>query len=1431
MAKDFKKKLQDLLFPKPPEDSHHELVISPDDVMIGTETVKELNSDNALQFRLTKLREITSVVARKRLEEHAVEAIWVAVQDLVQPSNPLEVRVVVLKFLKALIQGQYDHLQLLRDHFFHVVATHNIEEDFGYRLDILIELTSGGRNVTCFEEEIGPLLLDWMPVMAGHERLCNFLNLLVNIIHYNSTYLDDEIITGLVVYACAICDRQEPITVIMEACLTVFDSVLKYSCLPVNALHPVIFTLCHTVNREALCPVSWQLISNLLGTHLGKRGIFVLCSILEEEQNAKDALLLQGAVYFLGMSLWGARKVSALSHSYSSVLPSVKKALKSGHSSVVFEIVCSIDRLVRKYGQTLFLVTWDLITDILETVAKHVENEVSLDDGSAIAQHLHSVCCYIEDLCDRNCFTGCKERFFSLVEKLTLKRPELCALTLVAFRAESIMITSLDGMSNLCSLMKKYYQEETRTNVRIKALDVLSSVLSSCRYTFEDELIEIVVLPYLLPVHQDNDMAVRQNVTQLLVDLAYDCDTPHFFIIIDAIKRVANRELTGLRDQETDCHNVNDDEVDSEMEDVKTAVVGLICLFKWKLMHLPSSHCFCIYQSLIDHVQLQYQRRSLSRHRSEIRQKVFQCLLQLRSNSYRHLGYVNDDDDDGSEVFSNFVMCDGSSIDLSEEKRPIRLSSSSTSPPPTVQPPACNPINFVAAFDLILTSLQQESNKAVTVKVLEMLPAVLCNRNLILSCNADLNTLSRVLCTMASHQGASDLSSPGRQSRQEVTEFVYPVLYVVAMYPRQLERKHKHDLIKCIESGIRSRSSHAAIISLSQCCMEMPVVMARLLPSVLSTLAQLSATVALSLPVLEFLSNLSCLDEIFKGFHESQYRAIFATALPYTDPSTFSAQLVYLAYHTIFTWFVKTPLSHRKGLVKFILKGLYRSAGVSPAVSRQGIDIHTSQTSLKSPKLARPGVDGSGSDVVNGITQHEEIVEQGSLQRVKSVCEVSFHEEMREVCRDLMLRYTYANCFTQPRRSALASSLVNGGQAKHWLVGNAVVTITTSGTPKPSATSIGSTRGLMPSLSREDSAASSVQHSPVRSSSLFSGGDSWPCAPPTYDVSQCQGWAEVLVRRPTGNMAWMMKMENKQEHNRKSLPIPLLSSSSSGLQQDDLAAISSHALLGSFGLTPQSTFHSSGYLHHSVRQKTPVSMLSPIQQVFSTDVISDTCSDDTTTNETTEIDRSVFQLDSLTVNQQVQHKDSAAAGASISSRRSRRQLDFLKPSLGVSPRDHEHIMGDHHKTSTTVESLKSDVAGGTRWNEEASGDSIETSGLRSDPPDSSMCSNLCRYDSCPQLQLIERMNLQSVRSLDRQHSKEAEDVLLSPTSPHVDKILLPQHRAPILPLTFSCPQRQTSSGSTDEFYDPSFLFLQLYGQVFVTADEESQPILLTKSDV
>ena len=36
----------------------------------------------------------------------------------------------------------------------------------------------------------------------------------------------------------------------------------------------------------------------------------------------------------------------------------------------------------------------------------------------------------------------------------------------------------------------------------------------------------------------------------------------------------------------------------------------------------------------------------------------------------------------------------------------------------------------------------------------------------------------------------------------------------------------------------------------------------------------------------------------------------------------------------------------------------------------------------------------------------------------------------------------------------------------------------------------------------------------------------------------CQGWAEVLVRRPSGNMAWMTRLENRQLVSSEELPLP-----------------------------------------------------------------------------------------------------------------------------------------------------------------------------------------------------------------------------------------------------------------------------------------------------
>ena len=79
-------------------------------------------------------------------------------------------------------------------------------------------LTDNGKKVEYIEEIIGPFLLKWMPEVHStgryvHVMWCvnhcatlpplllrvsEYISLLINMVHYNAAYLDDAIVSGLV---------------------------------------------------------------------------------------------------------------------------------------------------------------------------------------------------------------------------------------------------------------------------------------------------------------------------------------------------------------------------------------------------------------------------------------------------------------------------------------------------------------------------------------------------------------------------------------------------------------------------------------------------------------------------------------------------------------------------------------------------------------------------------------------------------------------------------------------------------------------------------------------------------------------------------------------------------------------------------------------------------------------------------------------------------------------------------------------------------------------------------------------------------------------------------------------------------------------------------------------------------------------------------
>lgn len=228
-----------------------------------------------------------------------------------------------------------------------------------------------------------------------------------------------------------------------------------------------------------------------------------------------------------------------------------------------------------------------------------------------------------------------------------------------------------------------------------------------------------------------------------------------------------------------------------------------------------------------------------------------------------------------------------------------------------------------------------------------------------------------------------------------------------------------------------------------------------------------------------------------------------------------------------------------------------------------------------------------GSADENAVTQADE--------GLKTV-----HLELTETCLDMMARYVFSNFSALPKRSPIAEFLLAGGRSMTWLVGNKLVTITTSGGVRTQALlglDMAERLGGGGEMTRSDpslhtntritkeapaklESQSSQQHnratrirvrsmsgghalragpaqslsplvspsegelaaplSPPSSSALDGLGppsstSATPSAPsPLKDNPSLaefvpmltQGWAEIFIRRPSGNTSWLMCLEN-----------------------------------------------------------------------------------------------------------------------------------------------------------------------------------------------------------------------------------------------------------------------------------------------------------------
>ncbi|XP_050345802.1 tuberin isoform X6 [Nymphalis io] len=720
-------------------------VAAQNELVVTAELRRELGPETPLNRRLRAIKEVGEKILHIRVQDGGVEKIWSCTRDLLKDSN-VEARHTVLGLLRSIAEGQSELLIMRTILFRYLQETHlnHPPEDYQLRFKLLYTLTNTGKDIKCLEEQIGPFLIEWLPHIQAPGHIKDFVGLITNVVKFNAVYLDEEIVHGIVNNACHLCVYSADPGVV-QGCLSLLEAVVSYSLLPRAALRTFVAALCRTVNIEHYCQNSWKLMRYVVGADMGHAALQEMAELVRGAGEAEDAEegagLARGAVFYINMALWGPRRVRTLHVSFLAVLPAFLKALAGRQAVVTYEVVVALQSLVARVPLEVDEVAWDLVLAIIRAV---LQQDKSFDPpNELIHSRVHALITSIEQLHEAGQFLGDAEVLLDLVDFCGHDRPEASTMRLLTERCAAL--SGADAGAAL-ALAERYVRLEPRLPVRLHALACVLAYIKRNRCGHGEELAERVGGPVAAACAQDAEPALRAAAARALPDLARMCTSDVCIDLIDQLEKILNRPF------EMYVSEVSVP-ADADTSDLRLAAVGLLELLHDKLLRAPAAHAARAFLVLLDHLDHHYRRPTLLHHHPDIRLKIFDMLFALRANAFNCVGFCYEGGTAvyGAAALRLRPLC--SPFLLAEPPAPRGHQPAAAAQAKDLPPGACLlPVGRAART--LTAALTREAEWSVLAHVLRALPQLLHARALAVGRRAqDLDLLASTLCSMVAERG------------------------------------------------------------------------------------------------------------------------------------------------------------------------------------------------------------------------------------------------------------------------------------------------------------------------------------------------------------------------------------------------------------------------------------------------------------------------------------------------------------------------------------------------------------------------------------------------------------------------------------------------------------------------------------------------------